>query len=644
MFPTNYTYPEPMTSSPLFIQLNRYNEAYNTVSYREFYDRVSNIQLKISDLKTEQPLVLIFNDEIEFMVVFVACQFSGHIAVPTSFPNSKRHFERVIGIMDDCGAEIILCEDTHENKIKKGIGNYKKTIHILSSSALKSTVSNEVKVIQNRKENKISFIQYTSGSTGMPKGVVISQENLKTNQEIIKRTFKTNEHSKILSWLPFYHDMGLIGNLLHALYTHSTCYLIKPLDFMQHPGLWMEAVSKYRITHTGGPNFSFDHLLSKLNVESNIDLSCLEVLYNGSEPIKSGTIQGVYAKLAAHKLKQDTLFTCYGLAEATLLVAAGSVNGDEPVISSGSVCESIDIKIVDPDDLIAGDGVEGEICISGKSNTEGYWNKDNEAFFISINNKKHIRSGDIGFLKGRKLYVTGRIKEIIILNGKKYFPYDLENEISNQSDHLESNSVVVTSDSACENSVFIFAELKRSADPKLHHDLACSINRTAVSFLGIEPVNILLANPRRLPRTSSGKLQRKKCLEDFLSHELEITFDFKNTQDLLSLDLVDELKRYSENYLKNQRIEDLENYIKRVFISKLHLPPGTLDTGAINLFELGIDSLKIVEISNAINTDLKIQIEFVKLFNINNVTDFVNYIHAMYWLKNGVKQNNEIII
>jgi acyl-CoA synthetase (AMP-forming)/AMP-acid ligase II/acyl carrier protein len=646
MFNTYLLSPLVYAAKPSFVQLDKCNEVVGSLSYQDFFYRVKSIQNKICKLETGKPVLLIFSDEVEFLIVFVACQFAGHIVTPTFFPNSKRHYERLKKVIDDCKSDTIICEDVNLSKIKNGLKiNDESLLKVIPYSFLKEETLNTTQTSIQLKTNEISFIQYTSGSTGNPKGVIVSQENLSSNQQIIKQTFSITENSKILSWLPFYHDMGLIGNLLQTLYSGATCYLIKPMDFMQTPNLWLEAISKYRITHTGGPNFSFDYLLNKLKIHDDTDLSSLQILYNGSEPIKQSTLNNVVSKLAPYKFKNTALYVCYGLAEATLLVAAGNTTNENtnPGIASGNVCKTIDIKIIDSKKLVCVDGKEGEICIKSNGNTKGYWGSDDDSLFLIIEGETYLRSGDLGFLVDSQLYVTGRIKEIIIINGKNHFPYDLEKEIADQIEEIETNATVVTSDN--ENSLYIFAELSRSADPSLFQNIVASIIKITVSSFGIEPVNVVLISGRRIPRTSSGKLQRNKCLTQYLNKELEVTYEMKPSEKPSDIVLTEKLKTNLNAYLQDQNINSLENYINALFCIKLHLEINTdFKNNEINLFELGVDSLKAVEIVNKINEDLKIQVEFNKMFSITSVTELIKYIDTVYWLKFALKEDNEIVI
>ena len=307
----------------------------------------------------------------------------------------------------------------------------------------------------------LAFLQYTSGSTATPKGVKVSHGNLLHNEELIRRAFRQSEHSVIVGWLPLYHDMGLIGNVLQPLFLGARCVLMSPVAFLQQPSRWLRAITRYRATTSGAPNFAYDLCALKVSAEEreSLDLSCWSVAFNGAEPVRAETLERFAAAFEPCGFRRDAFYPCYGLAEATLFVS-GAPEARPPVIKAvrrsalekGIVAEplSLDedavalvgcgsspreqhIAIVNPESLATcASGEVGEVWVSGPSVAGGYWNRDEEtagvfqAFLSDTGAGPYLRTGDIGFLDRDELYITGRIKDLIIIRGRNLYPHEIE--------------------------------------------------------------------------------------------------------------------------------------------------------------------------------------------------------------------------
>ena len=374
------------------------------LSYEALYANACVVAKEIEDLPNEEPILLLFDQPLEFLVTFLGCQLAGKVAVPMFYPGSKRHFKRLETIVKDCNSSTILCDIRRGEKIQKGLlENCALSADIVGVS-VDTELSGRVPFHSNPSQ-KISFIQYTSGSTGTPKGVVVSHENLMHNLSVIQRVFETNEESVILSWLPFYHDMGLVGNLLQAIYVGCDCTILEPASVVQNPSWWLENIEKYKATHTGGPNFIFDFCVQKFEEASvdTYDLSSLQVVYNGSEQVKQLSYENFIRKFAASNLNPKAFKTCYGLAEATLMVTGGEPEISNDSISSGAIAPDFDVIFFDEK---SGEVsyTSGEICLAGPSVTAGYWKKDNRPFFIEHKGKHFFRTGDIGELVDGALF------------------------------------------------------------------------------------------------------------------------------------------------------------------------------------------------------------------------------------------------
>jgi acyl-CoA synthetase (AMP-forming)/AMP-acid ligase II len=296
----------------------------------------------------------------------------------------------------------------------------------------------------------LAFLQYTSGSTASPKGVMVTHGNLLDNEERIRRAFRQSEESVVVGWLPLYHDMGLIGNVLQPLWSGGRCILMSPGAFLQRPARWLEAISRYRATTSGGPSFAYDLCVRRVGPEqrAGLDLSSWQVAFNGAEPVRRATMERFAEAFAPCGFRREAFIPCYGLAEATLLVTAGRVTAvadgsdrsdgsvrSTAVVSCGSVPEGeeggSELRIVEPETGRAcGAGEEGEIWVAGPSVAAGYWNRPEETREVfgamAGGEGPFLRTGDLGFLRHGELFVTGRIKDLIILRGRNHYPQDLE--------------------------------------------------------------------------------------------------------------------------------------------------------------------------------------------------------------------------
>lgn len=619
-----------------FISIEGKNQS--SISYCELQFKIHEVGKQLIGKTNEKPVLLLFDETFDFIVAFLACQLTGNIAVPMFYPKSHRYFDRLNKIIDDSQCELVLCSEKNRQKLKKGLSKKENQMNILSFD-INHLNSKE---LISEKYNEISFIQYTSGSTGDPKGVVVSQVNLSHNQELIQNTFGCDKDSVILSWLPFYHDMGLIGNILHALFTGSTCILMSGVDVLQNPLLWLRTIDKYNVTHSGGPNFIYDYCLknvSKSELEK-LDLSSWKVAYNGSEPIKTKTIIYFTEHFKDAKFNKEAFKTCYGLAEATLIVSGGNPEFDKEKASSGKICEEMSVIFYNPDSHSINND-SGEICLNSPSVTTGYWRKNDNDLFVEYNDRQYLRTGDVGELVNGQLFVTGRLKEIVIVNGKNYYPYDIENEISERVKELDGNGVVVSYVENEVEEIVVFAEIKRGFIGKSEDEIIRKIDQEIISILGTDAFDIILLTPRKIPRTSSGKLQRIKVKEQYLQNKIESLIQKrKRVEDnnVRLKDLVIQLKLNPEND------QLLEAYLLELLSRKLSFEMNEDLIKESSLLDLGVSSLSGVDLVYQINQDLEIAMEISQLLELNQFYKIHNYLKNLLWLKSQPEEGEEIFI
>ncbi len=623
-------------SKKVFSVLNSDLTIDRSMTYGELENRVAVLSQKIT--YSANPVLLLFEDAEEFIVAFLACQKKGMIPVPMFFPKSKRNFDRLSTVISNSKCDLVLCETKNQQRIQTGIHKIiDSTIKIVSSIDLEQLPDNNLPDLQN----EVAFIQYTSGSTALPKGVIVSFENLEKNQQMIQELFGCNEQSIILSWLPFYHDMGLIGNLLHTLYVGATCYLMSPLSVVQSPFSWLKAISTYHVTHSGGPNFMYDLCVQKTDrtLINELDLSSWKVAYNGSEPIKRSTIESFIDTFSNCGFNAEAYYTCYGLAEATLLVSGGKyVDSNTEFLSSGQICAGADVQILnDPSKSSEG----GEILIHGDSVTKGYLNQSMDELFVELNGKQYLKTGDIGTIINQELIISGRSKELIIINGKNYFPYDLENEIAASMVEVEENGVIVSYivKNGMETPI-VFAELKKAALLTVNTATLCSaIDHLMIELCGVECADIILFNPRKLERTSSGKLQRVATKNNYLAQELEAIYS-KRT---ILIPTSASKQQWIKAILNEGDLDRTRDYLSEILSDKLKISLCTTDFDR-NLLDLGVDSLRSVEIVSVINADLGLNIHVNKLLNLQTTLDFEEFIKNLVWMKSTTSNDESILI
>ncbi|PKD39610.1 non-ribosomal peptide synthetase, partial [Methylomonas sp. Kb3] len=503
--------------------------------------------------------LLLYPPGLDYIVAFFACLYARVIAVPAYPPSNNRHMPRLQAILDDSTAKIILTTQQVANNIRNFPGT---TGDLLERTWLKTDVveyPNDANswTPPRLQAKDLAFLQYTSGSTGDAKGVMISHGNLMANQELIKRRFGHDERSTVVGWLPLYHDMGLIGNVMQPLYCGASAILMAPMAFLEKPLRWLQAISDNRAHTSGGPNFAYDLCVQKISRDElmGIDLSSWQLAFNGAEPINPLTLQRFSDAFKACGFQRRSFYPCYGLAEATLLatgiakqslprIAAFNKTAleqglvdliDENQLNARSLvgCGTIDIhdgqdlRIVDPDagTCCANDQI-GEIWLSGPCVAQGYWQNpemSGKAFVKDFKGQSWLRTGDLGFIDNGELFVSGRLKDLIIIRGRNYYPHDLEYAVEAATDALNPASTVTFSvDEGDGEKLIVLAELKRNRVRQGdYRSEFSSIRARLTEECGIQADQILFLKPGAILKTSSGKLRRSACREVYLQQGFE---------------------------------------------------------------------------------------------------------------------------
>src|ERR1700723_813017 len=546
-------------------------ECYSYASFIQRTKAIAGHLLRHGGFAGGGRLLLAYPPGLEMICAFFGCVRAGLIPVPV-YPPSSRGFQsalyKMVHIAKDCqAAGILTSRDYHAslktNLARSGVSACGVDVDYISGLPWIAT-EDFVDAISDRPpayHSNILFLQYTSGSTMEPKGVVVTHENILDTCPLVI----DHPAPVVVSWLPQYHDMGLIGCYLYPALKGGTTYGFAPMDFIQRPILWFDAMTAYRATATAAPNFAYDYCLragrlSKESLEA-CDLSSLRVLMCAAEPVKPDTYTRFLEAFQPYGLKSESFYVAYGLAENTLAVSLGgrnivSVNkralalktarmttevseigGSTQIVSCGTPLPGLDVKIVDPEGHFALKPERiGEIWVAGSGKCQGYWNNPEltlrqfRARLVDDTpyDDGYLRTGDMGFIHKGELYVCGRIKDMIILRGQNYYPQDIEHVVEKSSSLIRHNCVAafqVQEDS--EPALAIVAEVKNPRALPEARKIAAAVR----NYLNVEVAMISFIAPRAIPRTSSGKIMRHKTKQMWLQGQFTVLSDFSREKD-----------------------------------------------------------------------------------------------------------------
>lgn len=528
------------------------------LTYTQLCRRVSALAAALKQRGLEgKPALLIYPTGLDFIVAFLACLASGVIAVPVSQgrPN-KSGGDRLRAIARDCDAAAVLLPDSGPEFDPWASDALLASTTWIETSGMSEEASC-VAVRHRISPDDVAFLQYTSGSTGSPKGVVVSHRNLIANAHAVATGFSIDTGSRLVCWLPHYHDLGLIGNILQTVFAGAFCAVIPPASLARNPLGWLHLLTRHRATVSMAPNFAFAQCVSRMTESSleGLDLSCLKVMINAAEPVRLETMQRFISAFAGSGFDPAAFRVAYGLAEATLLASSGwnrreplAINVDRAalvaksvvavvetsdnnrrLVSSGVPCGDLHIAIVDPEsrEELSGPRV-GEIWLKGSSVCQGFWRRpgDTEAVFGAMTSKgegPYLRTGDLGCVINGELFVTGRLKEVVIVRGQNHYPQDIEHTVQSAcAEFRPSGGAAFLSDDEGSDRLIVVQEIEqRALKLPRYAEWAESIRAAVVQEHGLSVADIVFVRPLTVPKTSSGKTQRRLCQEWYREGYLE---------------------------------------------------------------------------------------------------------------------------
>ncbi|QDV71829.1 Long-chain-fatty-acid--AMP ligase FadD29 [Rosistilla carotiformis] len=510
--------------------------------------------------------LLLFPPGLEFLVGFFAASYAGLVPVPTCYPKPGRAMPRLDAAAADCQPTVLIADrETLDGLDFKRLHAAVAKTHLIATDDATADQFDPMTI--DHSAEALGLLQYTSGSTSDPKGVMVRNTNLLSNLESIRSSYalefvadNASEHVRGVFWLPAYHDMGLIGGILEPIYVGGEAILMSPRSFLQRPLRWLQAISSHRASISGAPNFAYQLCVDRIDPEHTrgLDLSCWTTAFCGAEPVRAATLDAFIQRFEPTGYRGSSFCPCYGLAEATLL-AAGGGDRNEPkylevdrdslamgqyqpaaqgaaeatvrrLVSNGPAADGMRMVIVDPVTCQPqSDGQVGEIWLQGPSVAQGYWNSPdvNREQFQGIvagdaGAGHFLRTGDLGFMHAGRLYVTGRVKDVIILRGRNVYPQDVEATVQEcLGNERGGQAVAFATQGDGQESLVVVAEVARHTPTESFAGLVRKLRRRLIEQHEVDARSIALTRRGGVPLTTSGKVQRQACRSQFFSGELK---------------------------------------------------------------------------------------------------------------------------
>lgn len=605
--------------------------------------RAIGARLQALGMQGERALLL-YGPGLDFVTGFLGCLYAGMVAIPAYPPRKNRNTSRIQAISDDAGAKVALTVSDVADRVENLLDDTPRLRDLkwLATDTIDPAQAKDFRPTQLASD-KLAVLQYTSGSTGTPKGVMLTHANIMANLRMITQAFEPGRDALGVFWLPTYHDMGLVGGVLLPISIGRTSVLMSPVTFLQKPIRWLRAISKYGATISGGPNFAYDLCVEKITPEQmeELDLSAWQLAFNGAEPVRAETLENFARKFASVGFKYEAFYPCYGMAETTLIVSGGKkseapvqrsfdgssldqgavvhvepgMEGARALVSCGRVIPDGEIVIVDPETRreLPPDGI-GEIWIRSSSVGQGYLNKPEiteatfHAYLANPKRGPYLRTGDLGFLFEGELFVTGRLKDMIIVRGVNRYPQDIEATVEKSSDRLRATaSAAFAVEYEGRERLVIVSEVIRGSNENWD-DVIKAIRREVTAEHELPPDAVYLVRHGSIPKTSSGKIQRHACRDGFRQGELYEIARWcaweEEKQPPVSPPYARHKALDAAPSLNGQQYGDIHPRVAQIVLEQVRLiakeRAKELDLDTNIVLDLGLDSLERMQIASAL--------------------------------------------
>lgn len=599
-------------------------------------------------------VLLIYPPGLEFIAALFGCFCAGAIAVPAYLPSSKRGLPRLEAVIRDAQVRVALTTADMMTRLSSFsassalLGNLH--FHATDNLASGPTPDQDFHPIA---PGSIALLQYTSGSTSDPRGVMVTHQNLLQNERMIQQAFQQSCESIVVSWLPVYHDMGLIGSVLQPVFVGARCVLMSPASFLQRPFRWLRAISHYRATTSGGPNFAYDLCVKRTRPEerASLDLSSWRVAFNGAEPVRSQTLRRFADAFEQYGFVREALFPCYGLAEATLLVAAGSASAP-PVIESfkrdgfenkrvtraapgekkglelvgcGHAWGDGSIVVVDPETMIPceADAV-GEIWVSGGNVGQGYWNREEEttrlfrACLADNRDVTYLRTGDLGFIQNGELFLAGRSKGLVIIRGRNHHSADIEQTVEQSHPAVRAGCCAAfpIGENEEERLVVVF-EVERNVRNEELAEIIDAVRAGIGEVHELQVHSALVVQYGSIPKTSSGKVQRHVCRARFRAGELAVTKQWRET---IATPEGSIAPATSRDGLEVRSEKAIAQHVARQIASRIGADAAMVDLER-PIAHYGVDSLMAIEMKHSLESAFGVSLPIGDLLESSSINE-----------------------
>ncbi|WP_340679274.1 amino acid adenylation domain-containing protein [Paraglaciecola sp.] len=608
-------------------------ETSQTLTNAELFQQASAIATGLNALALPgDRVVLLCPPGLDYIKLFYGCLLAGVIAVPLYPPRLKQRTDRISKVVQSCGANLAVTCDS----LLPSLSAYFEISNDLAGGQLMSvgqlSVNSPSLITTQIEANDLAFIQYTSGSTGAPKGVMVSHHNIMANLAALEAVTGAHDQDVFVNWLPLFHDLGLINTLMLPVYLGCHSVLMNPAAFVQKPAKWFDAITAFGGTICGAPNFAFDLCVQKIRDAQllNVDLSSWRLAFNAAEPINPLTLSQFSQRFAANGFDGNAFYPSYGMAEATVFLTGGDAltppivrqfdqqelqlrqanltkQGGRELVGCGRIPPKHSLSIVDSETLdVKTEGQIGEIWVSGPSIAQGYWQLDEQSditfkAFTQKGDGPFLRTGDLGFICDGELYISGRIKDVMIVRGQNYYPHDIElcSALSHE-DLIQGSCSAFCFD---DGQVVVVQEIKARAIQGVLLNKVHDAIRNAISRDFDLKVEVVLIRPGTLPKTSSGKVQRSAAKQAYIDAEL--------------LDITPNVvPQNSAEPVKFQQVSSTESALLSIWAETFKEQQVTVQS---DFFSLGGDSLDATKLSTRIEKHFALRVTVESIYEYSEL-------------------------